>query len=88
MVRRVASQNLGTVAEAAVKVGGREAVDGTVAESIVVGTLLPLYEELAANTQPVSVKGSSFWSLHIPIIGDRGIRALSSLLAAFVTHIY
>lgn len=69
MVRRVASQNLGIVAEAVVKVGGREAVDGTVAvgsdggdaggenggsSSIVVGTLLPLYEELAANTQPVS----------------------------------
>jgi len=56
MVRRVASQNLGTVAEAAIKVGGREAVDGTGDESIVVGTLLPLYEELAANTQPDSVR--------------------------------
>ena len=63
MVRRVASQNLGTVAEAAIEVGGRAAVDddgmgddgGDSSGSLVVGTLLPLYEELAANTQPVSI---------------------------------
>ena len=57
MVRRVASQNLGTVAEAAIKVGGKATVDGAgdgSEDSLVVGTLLPLYEELAANTQPVS----------------------------------
>ena len=58
MVRRVASQNLGVVAEAAIEVGGRAAVDDGMGDggdsSLVVGTLLPLYEELAANTQPVS----------------------------------
>ena len=57
MVRRVASQNLGKVAEAAIKVGGKATVDGAgdgAEDSLVVGTLLPLYEELAANTQPVS----------------------------------
>ena len=47
-------------AEAAIEVGGRAAVDdgmgddGEDSSSLVVGTLLPLYEELAANTQPVS----------------------------------
>ena len=58
MVRRVASQNLGKVAEAAIKVGGKATVDGAgdgTEDSLVVGTLLPLYEELAANTQPVSI---------------------------------
>ena len=58
MVRRVASQNLGKVAEAAIKVGGKATVDGAgddgEGDSLVVGTLLPLYEELAATTQPVS----------------------------------
>ncbi len=58
MVRRVASQNLGTVAEAAIEVGGKAAVDDGMGDgedsSLVAGTLLPLYEELAANTQPVS----------------------------------
>lgn len=52
MVRRVASQNLGVVAEAAIEVDGSSAVNGE--HSILCDTLLPLYEELAANTQPVS----------------------------------
>ena len=80
MVRRVASQNLGTVAEAAVRVGGRDAVDGTGDDSIVVGTLLPLYEELAANTQPVSVKSSIAVASEVPFISSRWLSRFVFLL--------
>lgn len=50
MVRRVASQQLGPVLQAVAKVLGRSCFEegGTV-----VNTILPLYEELASNEQPV-----------------------------------
>ena len=50
MVRRVAAQNLGEMVRNVVESNGREtlAVDGVVTTS-----LIPLYEELASNDQPV-----------------------------------
>ena len=51
MVRRVAAQNLGEMVQNVVVSNGREtlAVDG-----VVTTALIPLYEELASNDQPVS----------------------------------
>ena len=51
MARRVAAQNLGEMIRNVVESNGREtlAVDG-----IITTSLIPLYEELASNDQPVS----------------------------------
>ena len=51
MVRRVAAQYLGTMLQNVVKASGRSSLeqpDGTVTKM-----LIPLYEELASNEQPV-----------------------------------
>lgn len=50
MVRRVAAQNLGAMLEAVVKVGGRTSL---AERDSVVTHLVPLYEDVASNEQPV-----------------------------------
>ena len=51
MVRRIAAQHLGTMLEKVIEQDGRRTLadDGSVTTSLV-----PLYEELASNEQPVS----------------------------------
>ena len=51
MVRRVAAQNLGKMVENVANILGRSSLNQT---GIVTTLLLPLYEELASNDQPVS----------------------------------
>jgi len=53
MVRRVAAQHLGPMVENIVKVSGRAPL---AADGIVTTLLIPLYEELASNEQPDSVR--------------------------------
>lgn len=51
MARRVAAQNLGEMVRNVVESNGRETLE---ADGIVTTSLIPLYEELASNDQPVS----------------------------------
>lgn len=51
MVRRVAAQYLGKMVENAVTAVGRQSLEEG---GIVTSLLIPLYEELASNEQPVS----------------------------------
>jgi len=53
MVRRVASQHLGALLVGVVEVGGKDTIEP---DGVLAKTFLPLYEELAANTQPDSVR--------------------------------
>ncbi len=52
MVRRVASQFLGKMLEQVVEAVGRSALED---DGVVTTTVIPLYEELASNEQPVSL---------------------------------
>jgi serine/threonine-protein phosphatase 2A regulatory subunit A len=51
MVRRVAAQHLGTMLDNAVRAMGRKSLEE---DGMVTQTLIPLYEELSSNEQPVS----------------------------------
>jgi serine/threonine-protein phosphatase 2A regulatory subunit A len=54
MVRRVAAQYLGKMLQNVVEAAGRKTLD---AEGTVTTILIPLYEELASNDQPVRFAG-------------------------------
>ena len=56
MVRRVAAQFLGTMLQNVVKASGRSSLEHP--DGIVTTTLIPLYEELASNEQPVCTIGN------------------------------
>lgn len=51
MVRRVAAQHLGIMLENAIRAMGRSSLEE---DGLVTQTLIPLYEELSSNEQPVS----------------------------------